>query len=43
MKGETNMKFFEDPKMEVVKFAVADVITTSEVEEEPALFDETCF
>ncbi len=23
------MKFFEDPKMELVKFAVEDIITTS--------------
>lgn len=37
------MKFFEDPKMEVVKFAVADIITTSEVEEEPELFGDDCF
>ena len=26
------MKYFEEPKMEVLKFAVQDVITTSEEE-----------
>ena len=37
------MILFEDPKMEVVKFAAEDVITTSNDDEIPALFDETCF
>ena len=31
------MKFFEEPKMEVVNFAVEDVITTSVEEEVPVL------
>ena len=35
------MKLFEEPKMEVVKFAAEDVITTSE--SEIALFEDTCF
>ena len=37
------MRLFEEPKMEVITFAVEDVITTSPEEEVPALFDETCF
>ena len=28
-KGEIAMKFFEDPKMELIKLDVEDVITTS--------------
>lgn len=37
------MILFEDPKMEVVKFAAEDVITTSTDDDDVALFDETCF
>ena len=35
------MKLFEEPKMEVVMFAVEDIITTSEEELLP-LFGDTC-
>lgn len=39
------MRLFEEPKMDVSKFAVEDVITTSETtcDEDYALFDEGCF
>lgn len=39
------MKLFEAPEMEVVKIAVEDIITTSDVveEEDPPLFGDTCF
>ena len=36
------MRLFEEPKMEVVKFAVEDIITTS-TDEEPGLFEDPCF
>ena len=35
------MKVFEEPKMEVVKFEVEDIVTTSEVE--GGFFDDPCF
>lgn len=36
------MKFFEEPKMEVVKFAVQDVITTSDCDEDYGFFTDPC-
>ena len=33
------MKLFEEPKVEIVKFAVEDVIATSG---EPTLFEDPC-
>ena len=38
MKGEMKMKLFEMPYVEVVKFAVADVITTSGEPEEVPIY-----
>lgn len=35
------MKIFEEPKMEVVKFAVEDIITTS-CDEDYGFFDNPC-
>ena len=44
MKKEVKtMKYFEEPKMEVLKFSVQDIITTSEVEEEPTYDPMPCF
>ena len=37
------MKLFEMPAVEVVKFTVMDVITTSCTEDVPPLFDESCW
>ena len=37
------MKLFEMPYIEVVKFAVQDVITTSDDNEEFALMDESLY
>ena len=37
------MKFFEDPKMEVLKFTVQDIVTTSSEEEEMTYDPMPCF
>ena len=34
------MKFFQEPELEVVKFAVEDIVTTSE--EDPGFFTDPC-
>ena len=36
------MKFFMEPELEVVKFAVEDIVTTSTEEEDPGFFTNPC-